>query len=313
MKYDGEERERKSGIGYAIIAYVAWGLLPLYWKCLQQIAAFEILAHRIFWSFIFVVILLLLSRRWGEFKAALYSRKTVVSGLLSSLLISGNWFIYIWAVNNGHVIEASLGYYINPLFSVALGVLVLREKLTSWQTAALVLAGIGVAILTVQYGTFPWIAVSLAVTFGVYGLAKKKAQTEALVGLALETVFMAPLALVYLVMLEAKDAGAFGSASVLEHVLLMGTGVATALPLLWFAKGARAVPLSTMGFIQYVSPTITLLIGVFVFGEAFMPAHMLSFAFIWGALLLYSLSYTSIGRKFSGDRRIRSANAHTRE
>ncbi|ERI04397.1 EamA family transporter RarD [Aneurinibacillus aneurinilyticus] len=294
MKHEGEEKAKAAGVGYSIIAYIAWGLLPLYWKYLDRVSAFEILAHRIFWSFLFVAFLLMLYRRWEPFKKALLNRKIALAAFLSSVLISANWFIYIWGVNNGHVIEASLGYYINPLLSVALGVVVLKERLSRWQTMALMIASIGVIILTVQYGKIPWISFALAITFGFYGLAKKKAQTEALVGLALETVFMAPLALGYIVFTEASGVGVIGLVSLPEMALLIGTGVVTALPLLWFAKGARSVPLSTMGFIQYMAPTISLILGIFVFKEVFTSTHMISFAFIWCALLLYSLSYTSI-------------------
>lgn len=294
-----EEREKKVGIAYAVLAYAAWGMLPLYWKYLERVPAFEILAHRIFWSFLFVLALLLLYRRGTLFKEALCNMRIALPAFLASLLISANWFIYIWAVNNGHVIESSLGYYINPLLSVGLGVLVLKERLTRWQIVALSLAGVGVLILTLQYGKVPWIAFSLAVTFGLYGLVKKQAQTEAMVGLALETFFVAPLALIYIVFLEAKGAGAIGFVSAAEMGLLLGAGVVTAFPLLWFAKGARTVPLSMLGFIQYLSPTITLAIGVFVFKEAFTAVHTISFAFIWCALLLYSLSYTNLGHHLS--------------
>ncbi|GEN34326.1 EamA family transporter RarD [Aneurinibacillus danicus] len=306
MNFEGEEREKAVGIGYTVIAYAAWGLLPLYWNYLKQVAAFEILAHRIFWSFLFVLLLLMLYRRWPQFKEAFHSRHIMLAAFFCSLLISVNWFIYIWGVNNGHVIESSLGYYINPLFSVALGVLVLREKLTRWQTIALAIAGLGVAILMIQYGKVPWIALSLAITFGLYGLAKKKAQAEALVGLALETVFMVPFAFGYLVFLETSGAGAIGHVSTSELLVLAGSGIVTALPLLWFAKGTRLVPLSTIGFIQYLSPTITLLIGVFVFKETFTSVHMVSFAFIWCALLLYSLSHTSLAHQLSGFGKARS-------
>lgn len=299
MKIGEEDREKTAGIAYTVLAYAVWGLLPLYWKYLDRVSAFEILAHRIFWSFVFVMILLLLYRRWQPFKEALCNIKIALPAFLASLLISANWFIYIWAVNNGHVIESSLGYYINPLLSVALGVLVLKERLTRWQKLALGLASIGVVILIVQYGKVPWIAFSLAITFGLYGLVKKRAQTEAMVGLALETFFVAPLACIYIAFMESKGVGAISSVSTLEITLLMGAGIVTALPLLWFAKGARIVPLSTIGFIQYLSPTITLVIGVFIFKEAFTSVHTISFAFIWCALLLYSLSYTNIGHQLS--------------
>ncbi|AMA73292.1 MULTISPECIES: EamA family transporter RarD [Aneurinibacillus] len=313
MKHEEEEREKAAGVAYIVIAYVVWGLLPLYWKYLDDIPAFEILAHRIFWSFVFVVFLLFFYRRWNVFATAFKNRNNLLFAFFSSVLISANWFVYIWGVNNGHVVEASLGYYINPLLNVVLGVLVLRERLTGWQITALALASVGVAILTVQHGRIPWIAVALATTFALYGLVKKKAQTEALVGLVLETAFMAPLALMYILLLETRGSGALGYGSSLTLLMLVGTGVVTALPLLWFAKGARVVPLSTIGFIQYVSPTISLLIGVFVFKEAFTFVHLVSFSLIWSALLLYSLSYTNVLSPLSRYRKPGSYSGQLRE
>ncbi|WP_082130127.1 EamA family transporter RarD [Aneurinibacillus tyrosinisolvens] len=283
---------RKAGIWYVFVTYVVWGLLPLYWHLLKDVPSGQILAHRIFWSFIFVAILLFFYKRWGQLKEAAASRTNRLSILACSLLISANWFIYIWAVNNNHVIETSMGYYINPLFSVALGLIVLKERLSRVQIFSLVLAAIGVAIMVIQFGKMPWIALSLAVTFGFYGLAKKMLKVDAMVGLALETIFVMPVALFYLASLETSGTGAFGQSSLGAMLLMIGSGVATALPLLWFAEGAKRVPLSTMGFIQYVSPTITLTLGVFIFKEAFTATHAVSFGFIWCGLLLYSLSYT---------------------
>jgi chloramphenicol-sensitive protein RarD len=282
----------KAGIGYAILAYVTWGVLPLYWKLMESISSIEILAQRIFWSFIFVAVLLTILRRWSNVKSVLTHKKTMLSALFCSFLISGNWFIYIWAVNHGHVIEASLGYYINPLISILLGIVVLRERLAFWQVVSLVLAAVGVFILTVEYGKIPWIAFSLALSFAFYGLAKKQqANVDALTGLTLETVLSAPFAFVYLLMLEANGTGGFGTSSWGILLLFIGSGVVTAMPLLWFARSTKMVPLSTIGFIQYLAPTISLLLGIIVFKESFTLVHAISFAFIWCSLVLYSLSY----------------------
>ena len=278
------------GIWYALAAYTAWGFLPLYWKLLDAIPSGEILAHRILWSFIFVLFILLFYKRWNELKEVLSQRKHRLVLMISSFLISCNWFTYIWAVNNGHVIEASLGYYMNPLISFLLGLLVLRERLNSWQYGSLALAFIGVLIITIEFGTVPWIAFSLALSFGFYGLCKKLVKLNSMVGLALETLFVVPIALIYISYLEVNGMGSLGHISMKELVLLMSAGITTALPLLWFAQGAQRIPLSTLGFIQYVSPSISLLLGIYVFEEPFTRVYMLSFGFIWSALFLYSIS-----------------------
>ncbi|SFJ68965.1 chloramphenicol-sensitive protein RarD [Thermoflavimicrobium dichotomicum] len=295
---DTERKESihmKVGIAYTFSAYVAWGLLPLYWKLLQSVSSEELLAHRIFWSFLFVAVLLFFKKRWQSLKEVIKDRKRVLFVFLCALLISCNWFIYIWAVNHGHIIEASLGYYINPLISVLLGMIVLRERLNAWQKTALLLATIGVAILTIQYGTVPWISLCLALSFAFYGLAKKLIQVDALTGLALETLMVFPFSFFYLLFAEVQGTGHFISASPDLILLIIGTGVITALPLLWFALGARVVPLSTIGFLQYLAPTISLILGVFLYKESFTVTHMISFSFIWIGLILYTLSYT---RKF---------------
>lgn len=293
MNTETETKQKmRAGVIYTIAAFVAWGLLPLYWKYLESVPSDEILAHRIFWSFLFVAMILLMKGRWKSIKSVLVNKKSLLCVLLCSLLISANWFIYIWAVTRGHVIEASMGYYINPLLSVAFGMVVLRERLTSMQNISLVLAIIGVAVLTIQYGKVPWIALSLAMTFALYGLAKKLVNVDALTGLALETVMVTPFALAYLLSLEIKGTGAIGTSTGMVLLLLICSGVATALPLLWFARGAKMVTLSMIGFFQYLAPSISLLLGVFVFKESFTMVHFISFTFIWCGLLLYSLSYT---------------------
>ena len=290
-----EEREKSgdhhaAGVWYAVIAYVAWGILPTYWKALQRVPAGEILAHRIVWSCVFVFGMLWVLGGLGKVKAVLAHRQQRWGVLWSSLLISVNWFVYIWAVNGGHIVQASLGYYINPLFTVLLGLVVLRERIDIWQVAALLLAAAGVAVLTVEYGRIPWIALTLAISFGFYGLAKKLVNVEAMTGLALETAFVTPAALGYIIFLQASGRGSLGTGSPLTTVMLVAAGVVTALPLLWFGEAAKRIPLATVGFIQYLSPSISLLLGVFLYKEPFTRVHLISFSLIWCALVLYSLT-----------------------
>lgn len=284
------------GIWYTAAAYSMWGFLPLYWKLMESVPASEILAHRIVWSFVFIFILLALTSKWDYFKIEcknLFSNPSQLLGVLfASLLISANWFIYIWAVNEEKVIEASLGYYINPLISVMLGIIVLKEKLTIWQGIAVVLATIGVLIITLKYGEVPWIALSLALSFGLYGLAKKLTKLGSILGLTFETLLVVPVAFIYLSLLHVEGSGAIGNSSFYFLFILMGAGIATAIPLLCFAQGASRIPLSMIGFLQYIAPTISLLLGVFVFQETFTKTHMISFIFIWTALVLYSVSKT---------------------
>ncbi|MFC4320532.1 EamA family transporter RarD [Litchfieldia salsa] len=293
-----ESNEQNKGIMYAFSAYLLWGVLPLYWKLLDTISAIEILAHRIVWSFLFVFAIILITKKGKQLKQQLGSlihRKKVLLGIvISSLLVTSNWFIFIWAVNSNHIIETSLGYYINPLVSVLLGVLVLKERLSFWQTVSFALAGIGVLILTFQYGSFPWVSITLALSFGLYGLVKKMANLDSLIGLMLETMIITPFALYFLISIQAKGNGTFLNTSVDQQLLLVGAGVATALPLLWFAQGARRIPLSMVGILQYIAPTISLMIGVFLFNEEFTKTHLITFIFIWSALVIYSFSKTKL-------------------
>lgn len=292
-------KEQWLGILYAVAAFGAWGILPLYWRMLQGVPAAQILAHRIVWSFAFVCILLTSRRLWGNVRQTLAFRRNRWAVIFGSFFISTNWFLYIWAVNNGHVVEASMGYYINPLLSVALGVAVLREKLNLWQWVSIGLAGSGVIFATAQLGKVPWVALTLAVSFALYGLVKKKADLEALVGLGLETTVVMPVAVGYLFYCHNQGVGAFGGKSWIMTALLTGAGIVTAMPLLWFAQAARRVPLSTVGFTQYISPSLTLIFGVFVFGESFTVTHVISFSFIWAALVLFSLAKTPWLERFT--------------
>ncbi|MGZ4160920.1 MAG: EamA family transporter RarD, partial [Neobacillus sp.] len=241
---------------------------------------------------------LLLTKKWGLFQQTLkgfaQNKKQLYALILASLLISINWFVYIWAVNSGHMIEASLGYYINPLVSIILGMLVLKEKLTAYQFVSFVLAAIGVLIISISHGQFPWIAIILALSFGLYGLAKKLINVESAVGLTLETLVVTPIAAIYIGYLLLNGSSSFFSQGGGTDMFLMGAGAATAVPLLYFAKGAQKIPLSLLGFIQYISPTLTLILGVFVYNEHFSKIQLLSFMFIWSALTIYSLSKTRL-------------------
>jgi chloramphenicol-sensitive protein RarD len=298
------KNEIKSGTIYASFSYFLWGLLPIYWKLVEVVNPKEILANRIFWSFIFMAVVLLLTKKQQllsqTLKGFAKNKKQMAALIIASLLISINWFIYIWAVNSGHMVEASLGYYINPLISLLLGMIVLKEKLTAIQYVSFSLATIGVLIISFSYGRFPWVAVALAVSFGLYGLAKKLINIESAVGLTLETLVVAPIALVYMTLLFFKGDGSLFTGNAGINALLIGAGPATAIPLLYFSKGAQKIPLSLLGLLQYIAPTLTLLLGIFIYGEPFSKIQLLSFMFIWCALSIYSLAKTKLfaGREF---------------
>jgi len=291
--------EKTVGTWFVLGAFVFWGLLPIYWKALAAIPPMEILAHRIFWAFIFAVFLLWIQRRWREFRETFRNPKNRALFVLTAAIVGSNWFIYIWAVNHDHIVDTSLGYFINPLISVLLGVIFLRERLNFWQIVAFFLALLGVSYLTFQYGKIPWIALSLAFTFGFYSLFRKTTRVEALVGLTAETALLSPLMLTYILVLGFKGTGAVGSVSISHHLLLLGAGVVTATPLLWFTLGVRKIPLSRAGFLQYVAPSLQLFLGVVVYSEPFTRDHLICFGLIWSALLIYSLSTTPLFSKES--------------
>lgn len=291
-------KEHAIGVWYSIIAYVVWGVLPIYWKLVDSVPPDQILAHRIIWSLVFMAIILIFINKWKVFlkdvKTIFSNKKLLTAILLSSITISINWFIYIWSVNTDRVVEASLGYYINPLISVLLGIIVLKEKLSFWQLVSFCLAAIGVANLTFQHGSIPWAAITLAVSFGFYGLFKKKVNLGSLTGLAVETLMIAPIAIFYLLFTHISKNGAFSLAAPSVSALLIGAGIATAVPLLLFASGARRIPLSMVGFLQYIAPTIQLLLGIFLFHEPFTSDHLISFIFIWTALTIFSIGRTKL-------------------
>ena len=280
------------GVLYAAAAFIAWGLLPAYWKLLQGMPALEILSHRVVWSFVFVAVLLTNSRQWRSLLRALSTPKLAAALLLSTLFITTNWFLYIWAVTHNHILDTSFGYYINPLFSVLLGVVVMRERLNRLQWAAVGIATLGVAVMAWHYGRLPWIALTLSVTFGVYGLCKKMTPVDSIIGLGIETGLLTPWLFGYILFRQAHGVGAFGTVSPAITALLVFAGIVTFLPLYWFAQAAKFIPLSHVGFMQYFSPTIALILGVFVYQESFSRAHLVGFSCIWCALILYSLSHS---------------------
>ncbi len=285
----GTDLEYRRGLLYATGAYLLWGLFPLYFPLLEPAGAIEILAHRIVWSLLFVLVLLFLRRRWAWLGLLMRDRRRLLLLLAAATVIAVNWAIYIWAVNNEHVVESSLGYFINPLVTVLLGVLVLHERLSRMQWSAVGLAAVAVAVLTVDYGRLPWIALSLAASFATYGYIKKTIGMPALESLAMETAFLFLPAAAFLIVLQVNGEAAFGNEGVGNTLLLASAGVVTAIPLLLFGAGAPRVPLSTMGLLQYMTPVVQFLIGVFVFDEDMPTSRWVGFALVWIALLVMSL------------------------
>ncbi len=299
---ENQRKEQVAGVAAGAGAYILWGFLPLYWKLINHVPSEEILAHRMIWSFVFMLIVLMFLRRIKKFvtelKELIANKKKLIGLLFAAIFITINWFTYIWAVNNNHVVEASLGYYINPLVSVLLGIVFLKERLSFWQIISFTFAAIGVSILTFNFGSIPWVAISLAVSFGLYGLLKKLTALGALTGLTIETMFITPVALLYVSFLVKDGSNSFVLSEPMTTALLFGAGVATAIPLLLFATGANRVSLSMIGFLQYIAPTIMLVLGVFLYNETFSQVHMISFIFIWIALAIFTLSNTRLLARF---------------
>ncbi|PID56750.1 protein RarD [candidate division KSB3 bacterium] len=296
---DQEKKAAVAGVVYGIAAFGIWGVLPAYWKLLKTVPPLEILSHRIIWSLVFAGVTLLFKGELGEARRAWNVRSTRNSLCLSATLIGVNWGTYIWAVNTNHIIETSLGYYISPLFSMLLGVLIFREDMNFWQYIAVGLSAVGVGYLTLQYGKFPWIGFTLALSLSLYGLLKKAVPVASLQALTIETLLISPLCLAFLGYQEFRHQGAFEQHAVSTQVLLVLAGVVTSLPLFCFAQSAKMIPLSQVGFLQYLSPSLALLLGIFVYGEAFSQAHAVSFICIWTALLIYSFSGTSFMRNLA--------------
>ena len=280
---------RSRGIGQALAAYLLWGLLPIYWKSLVAVPAPEILAHRITWSFVFLAVLIGVRREWPAVRGILAHRRTLALYSVAAVLLATNWLTYIHGVNTNRIVETSLGYYINPLVSVGLGVVFLRERLRRTQWLAISLAGLGVAYLTIRVGHFPWIAAVLAVSFGLYGLAKKRAPAGPIPGLAFETGVLVVPAVVTLGFWQAHGDAAFGHAGGTVTGLLLLSGFVTTVPLVWFSSAVRVIDLTTLGLLQYSSPTCGLLVGVFLYREPFDRGRLLGFGVIWLGLAAYWL------------------------
>ncbi|MFL6845075.1 MAG: EamA family transporter RarD [Allosphingosinicella sp.] len=285
----------RGGLLMGLAAYTFWGVMPLYFKAVAHVSATEIVAHRILWSLIFLGALASLWKRWPEIRAALASRRVVLTLLLTSVLIGVNWLVYIYAVVTGHVLEGSLGYYLNPLVNVLLGVFLLKEKLSRFQKAAVVLAGAGVALLAFRAGGSLWISLTLAASFASYGFLRKVAPVEALEGLWIESLFLAPLALGWALWLTHTGDSAFLHDRPTDLLLILG-GAVTAIPLLLFTAAAKRLPYSTLGFLQYVAPSLQFLLAVAVFGEPLTRAHLVCFAAIWIALAVFVVEGMRAGR-----------------
>jgi len=285
---DSQRRVRRIGFLYAFGAFGAWGVvLPLYMKALEGVPVLEILAHRVLWAALVTVALIAALGQLGEARRAL-TRRSIALLMVSAALVTANWVTYIFAVTSDHIIETSLGYFMNPLVSVALGMAVLGERLRPLQLAACLIGALGVVILTTASSGVPWIALTLAFSFGCYGLVRKVVAVESLIGVAFEAAILAPLALGYLLWLAHEGRGSFGIAAPGLDLLLMGSGLATALPLVWFAAAARKLPLTTIGLLQFSSPSATFLLGILAYGEPFSGAEAVTFACVWVALGLYT-------------------------
>ena len=280
---------KNKGVLFALAAYILWGFFPLYFKAIQQVSALQILAHRIAWGFVFTLAVVLVLRQWKEFRASVFNRRTFLIYAGASVVLGINWFTYVWAVITNHVVESSLGYFINPIVSVLLGVIFLRERLRTFQWVAIAMVTAGVVYLTITFGQLPWISLVLAVTFGFYGLLKKIAPLGALHGITLETAVLTIPSLVYLLIVNANGTGTFGHSTPLLDFLLVLSGPVTAIPLLLFATGARRIPLTTIGLLQYIAPTLQFLLGVLVFHEPFDQSRLIGFMIIWLALVLFSV------------------------
>ncbi len=278
-----------SGVLYAVLAYIAWGLLPIFFKQLSHVSAFEVVAHRMVWALLFLLCVLLVLKHWAWLRGVSRQPRVLLSFGLSALLLSANWSVYVWAIQNAHVIDASLGYFILPLVNVAFGFIFLHERPRVGQWFAVALAAAGVLWLTLQAGRLPWIALVLAATFGIYGLLRKLAPLGALEGLTLETLLLSPFAVGMLAWWASHGQGALVQADARTMSWLLLAGPLTAIPLLLFAAGARRLPMATLGILQYISPSLQMFVGVWLYGEVFEPTRAVGFYLIWIALVVYSV------------------------
>ena len=292
-----QNEDSVSGFFFALTAYVFWGFLPIYMKALSHIPAVEVVAHRILWSLPIALIVIVWLGRTQDLRQAIRTPRTLMMGAATAALISVNWGIYVWAIGAGFALEAALGYYINPLFSVLLGRVLLNEQLTKAQWAAVCLAAAAVLLLTFEAGRLPYVALGLTVSWGFYAYLKKSLPIGPNQGFTLEVMLLAPAALMYLVWLQAKGTASFLSAGLSNDLLLLGTGVVTAIPLMIYANGAKRLRLSTIAMMQYISPTMIFLIAVFVFGEPFGTARLIAFPMIWAALVIFTVSMLNARRR----------------
>lgn len=285
------------GILSALTAYLLWGFFPIYWKSIKVVPVYEILCHRVVWSLLFLIILLSIRKHWKWLKPALVVPKTILPFVGSAVIIAGNWLTYIWGVNSGYIVETSLGYFINPLVNVLLGVVFLKEKLRRIQWISIIIAFLGVLYLTFQYGQFPWIALTLAFSFGFYGLIRKTARLASMEGLSIEMAILFIPALFFIIHFESHGSGSFLSGNYTIKTLLPLSGIITSVPLLFFAFGARNITLTSLGLLQYVAPTLQLLVGVYIYNESFPKIRLIGFLFIWIALIIYSTEGIWVARR----------------
>lgn len=296
------DKDYRDGTFFALAAFGFWGLVPIFFKQLASVGPWEILADRVFWSFILLMLWLAVKSQWLEIRAALTDPKQRLLLFCSACVIAANWVIFIWAVNAGRILETSLGYYINPLLNIVLGMVFFQERLRPLQWLAVALAVIGVSYQVIELGHLPWVSLALAFSFGIYGLLRKKTTVSAVAGLSVETLLLSPLALLYLAWLGWRGDWGFSDTDHWLNFLLISTGLVTTLPLLWFTAAARRLPLSTLGFWQYLGPTLSMLIAVWVYEETFGPARQVTFIIIWIALAIFTLDSW---RYASQQRRIR--------
>lgn len=311
MQDEKEHSEYRKGVIYALSGYIMWGFFPIYWKAFKNISSYEILAERVVWAFVFMIAMIAVRGGWQSFvaesKELLSDRKQAWILAAAGVFVTLNWLGFIVAVNIGKTIQTSLGYYINPLVSIMFGVYYFKERLNIWTKISVVLAATGVLIMALKVGEIPWISLFLAGSFGIYGLLKKQVKVSVVTGLTLETLVATPVCLAYIVYLYNNGVSGWQLSDNFSLFLIVISGVVTATPLLAFNAGAKRLPLNIVGFLQYVCPTISLLIGVFIFGETFTADHLLAFGFIWVALLIFSISQTKtfnklIERFVSGDK-----------
>lgn len=288
-----EQINWKKGLSIGVLTYIIWGFLPIYWKLLDDVHAWTVLTHRIIWSFVFILLYILFTNQFQVFiyevKQIWKNKRDMLIIIAASIFITINWLLFIWAVLSDYVVETSLGYYINPLVSVVFGVIFFKEKLTPVQKLAVIIAAVGVGYLTLSYGVFPWVSLTLATSFGLYGVLKKFLHIKSIFSLAMETLIMFPIALIYLFVTFGPTIG-FGNETVTTSLLLLASGIATAVPLLLFGTAVQYIPLSIVGFLQYIAPTMILIFGVYLYNEPFTINHFITFSLIWLSIVLFMTS-----------------------